>query len=180
MLSTHKAKIAGGVLVIVGLLAMTIAFAGPDARYTKRHLRIVRTYNFQNDPWSAEMGSDFGRISTFVSIPFETPSDAEDVRVEVTVTTDFKTGPNDWGVVGAYLDKPDSGRSIRLSPGGFRLVSPRSNKRTTTTMMWASKNVPAEGREYIAEVKASSRHPKGEKRSRISGRRVTVVLEVWR
>lgn len=179
--ATPKRRTTATVLLaVIAFLLMSVTFAQPESAQSESYLRIVRTRNAQDEPWLAETGSDFGRTTALAVIPIQTPPDAGTVRIEMTVTMDFKTGPNDWGVVHGLIHKEDSGRTIRMSPGSFRLVSPRSNKRTTTTLMWAAKSVPAEGREYEIELSASARHPRDENRSRFTGRRFTVVVEVWR
>lgn len=163
---------AGALAVTAGVAASVapVAARTPSASAETGHLRIERVFDYSADPWTAGCGSDYCAIQELFSVSVKAP-DVETVDIVVTVTMDYRTTPGDYVVVDSVYG---GGPRETLRPRGFRLAS---SDRTTTTLTWSRRNVPAAGARYSF---ASTVNPRTVTGSGVhaSGRKLTLVIDM--
>ncbi|MGH2820529.1 MAG: hypothetical protein ACRDJ5_07750 [Actinomycetota bacterium] len=141
------------------------------------HVRIERMFAFQ-DGWESSCGGDTCAIVILFDLPIRTPSTTRRVDVTMTVTMDYRTGPepDDFAVAEAGY------RPRRRGDRGFR---PRwrlgpSPSTQTTTLTWQKHRLPAKGRRYTFAMSVPSRDARRDDfRNFVRGRHLTVVIEMW-
>jgi hypothetical protein len=125
--------------------------------------------------WGASCGSDFCGI-VVTSIPYTTPVAPQAVDITVTITLPYRTTRGDPASVQLLIDDGAEGEAMR--PGSFPLRP--TTTRTTTTLTWLKKDVPAAGKAYTFRLFAKPRRTVGDLgKSSVSGQRLIVVIESW-
>jgi hypothetical protein len=119
--------------------------------------------------WGAVCGSDFCGI-VVTSIPYTTPVAPQAVDITVTITLPYWTTRGDPASVGLRIYDGTEGEAMR--PGRYPLRP--TTTRTTTTLTWLKKDVPAAGKAYTFQFSAQ-----GRLNSSVSGKRLIVVIESW-
>jgi hypothetical protein len=162
-------------IIALGFVAAAAAAVGVTAAVTRTSdsTGVSRVERLIATGWQSNCDFDFCAINV-VPIPYATPAGVDAVDVTATITFDYRTAGADSARVGLELDDgtPPS-ETIRprypLRPAPIR---------TTTTLTWQEKDVPAAGQEYTIDFSVSPSSA-GNGPSVVSGRKLTVVIESW-
>jgi hypothetical protein len=123
--------------------------------------------------WGSQCGSDFCFIVP-AGIPYTTPVAPQAVDITVTITLSYRTTRGDPASVQLLIDDGTEGDEW-MRPRSFPLRP--TTTRTTTTLTWLKKDVPAAGKAYTFQFFAKPRHAL--ENARVSGKRLIVVIESW-
>jgi hypothetical protein len=137
-------------------------------------LRATKNFHYP-DPWQAVCGSDFCGIPTIVEFGFDTPMDQQRVNVDVALSFNFKVSRGDKIQVDAGYAR-DGGPGGQFPSGSYPLTSPSPHLRTSTTLTWSAKKLPAAGAHYVIEVGVNPRHGRGGPNVLASGTRAALTV----
>ncbi|MEA2485179.1 MAG: hypothetical protein QOD46_290 [Actinomycetota bacterium] len=137
-------------------------------------LRTSKNFHYP-DPWEAVCGSDFCGIPLIVRFPFDTPVNEQNVDVDIALSFNFKVSSGDKIEVEAGFEG-DGGRRTAFSPGSYPLMSPSPELRTSTTLTWSAKALPAAGAHYVIVISVNPRHGKGGRNVLASGTRAALTV----
>jgi hypothetical protein len=99
------------------------------------------------------------------------------VDVVATATLEYKTSAGDRARLELfYTPSGTPGPRITMPPGKFHLSSATFS---STTLSWAQKDVPGGGQGYFFQAGISAEDNDGDGKARVSGARVTLVVEFW-
>jgi hypothetical protein len=167
--------LALAVVALASLLAQpVVAGAQTPASLSPVLLRATRNFHYAH-PWAAVCGSDFCGIPTIARIGFATPASAQQVNVDVSVTLNFKVSAGDKIQVHAGYSR-NGGRTTSFPVGSYPLTSSSSRFRSSTTLTWTAKKLPAAGAHYVIEVSVYARHGRGGPNVRASGTKAALTV----
>lgn len=170
----HQLALLAGILTIA-VLSDTVEGTSPGQG---RALRRTEVTTVVKGGWTAScIGDACAELSFVDGLVVRTPSAVSEVDVVLSATLDYRTSAGDSMAVEARYRAP--GASGQLRPGRFRLVSPSPDLLTTSTLTWAKRRLPGAGRRYTFEILLLPR-PGADDEMEASGRKLTVVVEVWR
>lgn len=162
-------------MLALGCVAAAAAAVGVTAAVTRTSdsTGVSRVERLISIGWGSHCDFDFCAINV-VPIPYTTPTAVDAVDVTVTITFDYRTKGADAARAGLVLnDGTPPHEPIRpaypLRPSPIR---------TTTTLTWQKKDLPAAGQEYTFHFSVSPSSA-GSGPSVVSGRKLTVVIESW-
>jgi hypothetical protein len=153
---------------------LTAGAATPSVAPLSVVFRTSKNFHY-SEPWEARCGSDFCELPEIVRFTIETPTDADQVDVDVSLSLNFKVSSGDKIQVAAGYSR-DGGQSVRFSPGSYPLTSPSPDLRTSTTLTWNAKGLDALGARYVIEIGINPRHGRGGRNVRASGTRAAVTV----
>lgn len=162
-------------ILALGFVAAAAAAVAVTAAVTRTSdsTGVSRVERLITTGWGSHCDFDFCAINV-VPIPYTTPTAVDAVDVTVTITLDYRTKGADAARAGLTLNDgtpPDE----RIRPAYPLRPAPI---RTTTTLTWQKKDVPAAGQEYTFHFSVSPSSA-GSGPSVVSGRRLTVIVESW-
>jgi hypothetical protein len=163
-------------ILALGFVAAAAAAMGVAAAVTRTSdsTGVSRVERLISTGWRSHCDFDFCGISA-VTIPYTTPTAVDAVDVTVTITFDYRTAGADSARAVLALDNDGTAPYEAIRPG-YPLR--RSPIRTTTTLTWVKKDLPAAGQAYTflfsVSLPSIGSHP-----SEVSGRKLTVVIESW-
>ncbi|MEX0984818.1 MAG: hypothetical protein WD096_07180 [Actinomycetota bacterium] len=163
------------IAVICAVILGTVAAAGTMSQDSAGVMRYERAFV---NAWHFGCHADAcqGGPAPFEPIVLSSPVSEDAVDVVVTVTMDYETTPGDSGILRMHLDPPGSASSA-MKPGDFILDS--NGARTTTSLSWIARSVPAAGEELEFRLHALPRKGSADGHFHIRGSRFTVVIEIW-
>jgi hypothetical protein len=164
-----------GVLVALGIGSVPAASQAPIGSGRIGHRRVERTFIF-SEGWESSCEGDSCGISILFQVPVRTPRTTPRVDVTMTATFDYRTGPGPTDYAEAGAGFSNGRRGFRLRPGWPLGPAPQ---RTSTTLVWQRRDVPAAGRRYRFQMSVPSREGGTGNRNFVRGRRATVVVEMW-
>jgi hypothetical protein len=166
-------------LVIVSTGVIRAAGSGNDARARETSTGYPKRAVLTDiEKWSSGCRNGFCEETDFPAVQLTTSPAIGRVDVTFTATVDFRTTRDDWGSFAAELDSDTGHRT--MPPGTLRVVSPSSTLMTTTTLVWAVRRLPAQGRTYNFLLGAAGHDGDGNGVGRIYGRHVTLDAEQTR
>lgn len=170
------------VAAVVGLALLMGPLPPPDTSPAStagaRHRRIERTFRYDGK-WEASCDLDRCAVIELFKIPVRSPRAVEEIDVTMTVTLDYRTGPEatDRGHVSAAYSLRPRGRTTRIGPRWP--IAPAASP-ATTTLLWQKRGLEAIGQRYWFTLAVASRESGAdENQNFVRGRRVTVVIEMW-
>lgn len=117
------------------------------------------------------------------AISLRTPEGVRRIEVTLSVTLGLQLSHGDKASIQAtYVpvnDPPSPAPISSMAPGGFQ-VGPSGSLRTSTTLMWLLKGLPANGQEYHFQLQAKLMSDTVSKKAVIKGSpTVSVVEATW-
>ena len=167
----RRSKLLVLLLVAAGVTAAAVTAAVTRAPDSSGVSRLERTTVLR---WASFCESDDCGIAT-TPIRYTTPTDVASVDVTLSVTLDYKTSRGDTANAGVSLD--DGTPPYDALRPSYPLGTSRTP--TSTTLTWARRDLPASGRAYTFWLSVASRDGNRDGASRVSGSRMTVVIESW-
>lgn len=159
---------------------MTQAQQPPLTNEQLGHVRVERTLEL-DDRWRVATGSDFGNVVQLFSESVDTPSSAEEMDVVVSVSLDARTSKSDMASLSVthHVQNGFPHPPGRMPPGEFKLVSPSPRIASVHHASWAAR-LSTQGFPvtFTLDVRADD-GPDADRRARASGRKLTVVIEMW-
>ncbi len=142
------------------------------------HRRVERTFRFP-EKWEASCDLDRCVVTELFKVPVKSPQGLAEIDVTMSVTLDYQTGPErtDRGHLSAGYSLQPRGRSIQVVPRWPIAPAPSP---AATTLLWQKRRLEAEGQRYFFTLAVASREGGGDDNQNfVTGRRVTVVIEMW-
>jgi hypothetical protein len=137
-------------------------------------LRTSKSFHYP-DPWEAFCGSDFCGVPIIVRFPFDTPVNEQKVNLDVALSFNFKVSAGDKIRVDAGY-RGTGGKGTGFSPGSYPLTSADPRLRTSTTLTWSARSLPAAGAHYEILISINPRHGEGGPKVVASGTRAVLTV----
>jgi hypothetical protein len=160
-------------VLALALLVAVGAAAGVTAAVvrTSDSTGVSRVERVSSQSWGGSCGSDFCGIVD-VPIPYTTPQGPDAVDVTVTITLTYKTSRGDSAYASLRLDDGTPPYETMRPIDAYPLRP--SVARTSTTLTWFRRDVPAAGQSYTFHFDASPGGP-----GSVSGSKLAIVIESW-
>ena len=158
-------------LLVAGTTAVGITAAVTRTADSEGVSRVERRMMVS---WASDCETDNCGIVT-TPIAYTTPAAPASVDLTLTVTLDYRTSRRDTARAGVSLD--DGTPPFERMRPSYPLTTARTP--TTTTLTWMRRDVPAAGKEYTFRLSVAPGDRNSDGGSRVSGTRMTVVIESW-
>ncbi len=151
--------------VLLGATALAAAPSGAQ-QADRGH---VRYQDHVKDPWRRGCRSDTCLRGNVYAAEVATPGSAQHVDVVVTATLDLRTSRGDYAEV--LVDG--------MAPA-YRVDSPSPRMRTSTTLVWEKRDVPAGGEDFDVSLWVSGEDgpDRGSRPGWVKGANITIVVDM--
>jgi hypothetical protein len=181
--ASHTTRLLG--VLILGLLLISImswesSGGVPSAAGVPRK-RVEFAQRFRK-PWSAECEVHRKlascEIAALASRQISTSRVTRSVDVEVSATLNYRISAGDGAKLSVIAVDVANGVKRQLRLGPFPLASPPRVRRSTTTIVWFAKGLPAEGRGYDLILAVEPVDRSGDQEVYVDGNKLTLVIDI--